>query len=139
MTWKGGRKDEWRSRIVSILLAGLLAVPAFALWGCAGPDTGPVNHQISSVETMIQQARRREAEQYAPLELKRAEEKLEAARKALEAKQVDRATLLAEEAMAEARLAEAKSEADRARERVEKEERNVKMLRDEIDRAQKVD
>lgn len=106
--------------------------------GCASPDMGPVTRQIASVETMIQQARQAKAEEYAPLELKRANEKLTAAKQAVEEEEVERATMLAEEAMAEARLAEAKAEADRARDRVAEEEKDVETLRDEIDRAQKV-
>lgn len=128
MTWKRG----WFPRVMLMALAAAVA-------GCATPDTGPVTRQIASVETMIQQARQSRAEEYAPLELKRAQEKLDAAKTALDEEEVDRATRLAEEAMVEARLAEAKADADRARKRVESEEKDVKMLRDEIDRAQKVE
>ncbi len=106
--------------------------------GCASPDMGPITRQIASVETMIQQARQARAEKHAPLELKRAEEKLTAAKRAAEEKKVERAAMLAEEAMAEARLAGAKAEADRAKDRVADEEKDVETLRDEIDRAQKV-
>ncbi len=115
-------------------LAGLAILAA----GCASPDMGPVTRQIASLETMIQQARQAKAEEYAPLELKRAEEKLFAAKQAAEEEEVERAAMLAEEAMAEARLAEAKAEADRAKDRVADEERDVQTLRDEIDRAQKL-
>ncbi|MFP4033627.1 MAG: hypothetical protein ACLFTV_18885, partial [Desulfococcaceae bacterium] len=60
------------------------------------------------------------------------------AKQAAEEEEVERAAMLAEEAMAEARLAEAKAEADRAKDRVADEERDVQTLRDEIDRAQKL-
>jgi chromosome segregation ATPase len=115
----------------------LMALAALAA-GCASPDMGPVTRQIASVETMIRQARQAKAEEYAPLELKRAQEKLAAAKQAAEEEEVERAAMLAEEAMAEARLAEAKAEADRAKDRVADEEQDVETLRDEIDRAQKV-
>lgn len=128
MVWKSGR-FSW------IMLLGL----ALAVAGCATPDTGPITRQIASVETMIQQARQAKAEDYAPLALKRAEENLEAARTALEEKEVDRAGDLAEKAMFEARKAQTRAEAERSQERVESERKDVDMLRQEIDRAQGVE
>jgi len=108
--------------------------------GCASQKLNPesVNTQISNAELMISQAKQNRAEEYAPLELRMAEEKLLDAKQALKSKEIDMAGRKAEMAMEHARLADAKAQAGKAKKQTEKEQKDVEILRNEIDRAQQV-
>ncbi|MGE0085914.1 MAG: DUF4398 domain-containing protein [Desulfococcaceae bacterium] len=113
---------------------------AVLIAGCASQKLSPesVSTQISNAELMISQAKQNRAEEYAPLELRLAEEKLQEARKALKDEETDMAGRKAEMAMEHARLAEAKAQAGKAKKQAQKEQKDVDILRNEIDRAQKV-
>ncbi|GBC62993.1 DUF4398 domain-containing protein [Desulfonema ishimotonii] len=103
--------------------------------GCASQAIGPVKQNISQAETMISRAVQSGAEEYAPLELKLAEEKLQEARAALEAEETDVASQKAEEAMMKAKLAEARARTEKARTRVRDEQKDVELLRNESGRT----
>jgi hypothetical protein len=82
------------------------------LGGCA---QAPLPQEaLSSAELTIARARAAGAERYAPVELARAEEKLEAAQAAARAKAPERARSLAEQASADAELAEIAAQAVQA-------------------------
>ena len=97
-----------RRRAAACLAASALAV----LGGCA---QAPLPHEaIGSAELTIARARAAGAERHAPVELARAEEKLQAARAAVQAKAPERARSLAEQASADGELAEMAAQAAQA-------------------------
>ncbi len=108
--------------------------------GCASQRLNPesVSTQISNVELMISQAKQNRAEEYAPLELRLAEEKLLAAKQSLKDGETDMAGRKAEMAMEHARVAEAKAQSGKAKKQTQKEQKDVDILRNELDRAQEV-
>jgi len=113
---------------------------AMLLAGCASQKLNPasVNTQISNAELMLTQAKQNRAEEYAPLELRMAEEKLLDAKQALKIGETDMAGRKAQMAMEHARLADAKAQAGKAKKQTEKGQKDVEILRNEIDRAQQV-
>ncbi|OQX26357.1 MAG: hypothetical protein BWK80_10905 [Desulfobacteraceae bacterium IS3] len=71
--------------------------------------------RIEAVKTAISQAKENEAETYAPLELKFAEEKLQKAKMAMQERDFEKALEFAEEAAADAKFAETRSRAEKAK------------------------
>lgn len=110
----------------------------FIVLGCANTGIELIAQNISNVEMLINQARQDQAETYAPLELKLAEENLQEAKEALKEDEPEIATRKAEMAMEHARVADAKSRAEKAKKQTQNEEKDLNMLRNEINRAQKV-
>jgi hypothetical protein len=110
-----------------------LAARAFALAALAGCAQAPVPDQaLNAAELIVARARAAGAERHAPVELARAEEKLQAAQAAAEAKAPERARALAEQAAADAELAEIEAQAAQAqaiaselRQQVEQQPRRV--------------
>jgi hypothetical protein len=95
--------------------AACLAASAFALAVLCGCAQAPLPHEaLSSAELTIARARAAGAERHAPVELARAEEKLQAAQAAAQAKAPERARSLAEQASADAELAEIEAQAAQA-------------------------
>jgi VIT1/CCC1 family predicted Fe2+/Mn2+ transporter len=98
-------------RIATRLAAGTLALAALA--GCA---QAPVPRQaLSAAELAIARALAAGAERHAPVELARAEEKLQAAHAAVRTSANARAHTLAEQALVDAELAEVAAHAAQAR------------------------
>jgi hypothetical protein len=109
-----------------------------ALWmgGCA---TGglPPTEGIASAEMAINVAREGNAIIHAPLELKLAEDKLNAAKAAVEEKEFHRAQRLTEEALLDAKVAEAKSSSEKSKRLTREMRESIEALRREIGRTQK--
>ncbi len=114
------------------MLTTFAALAALFLAACAG--TPPPTEKISNVEMMIQRARQNEADKYAPLELRLAEEKLKEARSAMDEDENEEAHKKADQALADARLAEAKARAEKARRLSDEMSESVDNLRQEIER-----
>jgi hypothetical protein len=101
-----------------------------ALAGCA---QAPVPHEaLATAEVAVARARTAGAERHAPVELTRAEEKLQAAHAAVRVRAHGRARALAEQALVDAELAEVEAQAAQAqevarrlRERVEQQHRRL--------------
>jgi Domain of unknown function (DUF4398) len=95
--------------------AACLAASAFALAALAGCAQAPLpDEALSAAELTIARARAAGAERHAPVELARAEEKLDAAQAAVRAKAPERARTLAEQASVDAELAEIETQAAQA-------------------------
>jgi uncharacterized protein DUF4398 len=86
---------------------------AALLAGCAGEPRPTA--KMATADVNFRKAEEDQAAQYAPLEMRLAREKLEAARKAIDDDQYAKARRLSEEASADAELAAAKARAERAR------------------------
>lgn len=117
----------------------LLIVGALMLAGCATGKQEIIRTKISNAEMMIQRAEQNEAEKYAPLQMKLAEERLQEARQLMKEDDYEEADQKAEEAMMDARLAEAKAQAEKAKMQAQDKEESLKTLRDEIDRTLQVE
>ncbi len=94
-----------RNKISRYLLIGLAALALGLAGGCAGKDM--VSSRFPALQANISAAKAVEAEMYAPVPLKSAETKLEAARLAVQAKDMATANRLVDEAMMDADYARA--------------------------------
>jgi hypothetical protein len=83
----------------------------------------------------IDRARQENAMEYAPLDLKLAEEKLDNAKKAMSANNHSLAARLAEESLLDAQTAEARSKAEKAKGMSQKLQDSVDSLRRELERT----
>lgn len=99
------------------------------LAGCASERGARAN--IANADMAIQRAREANAINYAPLELRLAEEKLQQARKASEDDGKKEARRLADEALADAQTAEAKSRAVQTAQIEQQARQGVSTLRQE--------
>jgi len=109
---------------------------AISMAGCASGGGEPVE-SIASAELVIKVAKDNNATINAPLELKLAEEKLSAARIAVQKEEFVQAKRLAEEALVDAKLAETKSLSAKAKKQTQEMRGAIETLRQEIERTQK--
>jgi hypothetical protein len=100
--------------------------------GCAGK---PPLANLSQAELAVQEADKKTASQYAPLELQTARDELDRAKRAMDAKQYDEARHLADQALVNAQLAEAKAGAEKARQAAAELQRSIETLRAELQRT----
>jgi HEPN domain-containing protein len=114
--------------ITGPLLSGVLGISA-----CA--PVQPPHASLSQADLAIRQASESNASQYAPMELQSAREKLAEARIALDAGQYERAHRLAEQALIDARLAEARSEVESSRQTAHDLRLTIEALREEAARS----
>lgn len=105
---------------------------AVALAGCAGA-TPPVD-AVSTAEMAVNRAIDARAAQHAPLQLRLAQEKLERAKASLNEEDYEAARRQAEQAGADARLAEAKARSQSASQHGEEVEQTIEILERESDR-----
>ncbi len=109
---------------------------AITLGGCASKPIPTEQFAIS--KSAIDSAASAGADQFAPLEIKSAREKLTSAERAVIEKKYEVAAALAEESTVDAKLAEAKSEAEKSKKSVEEIEKNLRTLLDESNRSQQL-
>lgn len=99
--------------------------------GCAGAALP--REKISEGDKAILEAKEGNASLNAPVELKAAEDKLEAAKAAFNKKDYDEATRLAEQASVDADYARAKASSEKARKKADELRQNIKALRQDIE------
>ncbi|WP_194791150.1 DUF4398 domain-containing protein [Pseudomonas sp. UFMG81] len=107
-------------------IAGL----ALVLTGCASV-TVP-SEQIELTRSAISRAVSADATQYAPVEMRAAQDKLVAMERALGQQDLEQVRLFAEQAEADARLAERKAMAAKARQQLEVARQGIEVLRQEL-------
>ena len=105
----------------------------FLLAGCVATTHLPIK-KISDIEATIQRAQENNASYYAPIELKLAEEKLIQAKAAINARDYETAQLIADEAILDALVAEAKSKAEKTKKLTQEMKESVDMLKKDISR-----
>jgi hypothetical protein len=108
------------------LMCGVLG-----LAGCAGK---PPLANLSQANLAVQEAEKSTASQYAPLELQIAREQLDKAKRATNDKKYDEARRLADQALVNAQLAEAKAGAEKSRQAAAELQESIQALRAEIQR-----
>ncbi len=111
----------------------LIAVSSLVAAGCATKGTVTAE-KLAVVENAISEAREGTARTSAPLELRSAEEKLEAARAAMKEKEFDTANRIADEALADANYAKAKSASVKSKKMADDLRQSIKSLKEEIER-----
>jgi len=92
--------------------------------------------KIANIEMAITDARQSNAITYAPLELRFAEEKLKLAKQAMEKEDYVKAHRLAEQALLDAQLAEAKSRSERAKRLAQEMQESINEISSELNRGQ---
>lgn len=122
-----------RNQLMSRIGAGLVA--AILMAGCASTPA-PVE-QMAISRAAVSNANNTENNELAPLQLKSAKEKMEAAERAMVAKDYVHARQLAEEAQVDAQLAAAMARSAKAKKAADALQEDSSVLRQEIDRQSK--
>ena len=123
------------NRKIFIALLSVTVICVLFVFGCASKGIEPIEN-ISDAETAVEIAKESNAMIHAPLELRLAEEKLNSAQAAIEQEEFVKAQRLADEALMDAKLAEAKSLSEKAKKRVQEVRESVNTLRRELERTQ---
>lgn len=117
----------------SPLRSGIVVLIPF-LGACASPGTPPTA-QISQAELAVESASQSQAGEYAPLELRQAQEHMREARQSVDKEAFEEAERLAEKAIVEAQLAQAKAEAQVALNALDEVRDNINTLQQEGQRS----
>ncbi len=112
----------------------LIAITCLGLGACATP---PPTAEMAVSTAAVTQAANAGAAEFAAAELSAARDKLARANVALAANDTNTARWLADEALVDARLAEAKAEASRALKSAEAMQTSTRVLREEMSRQPK--
>jgi uncharacterized protein DUF4398 len=112
--------------------AGVMAITLLALSGCA---SAPVpTEQLAVSRSAVDSATTAGGTEFAPLELKAARDKLEAANKAVAEENYEKAAMLASEAQVDAKLAETKAQSAKAQKAVAETQDNLRTMLQEVNR-----
>jgi len=122
-----------RMKTLMILKAGLVTLLVILLAGCAAKTPAP-EKQVSLATQSIAYAESSGAVEFAPVELEMAREKLNMAKRAMDRRENLKAKQLADEAMVDANLAEAKARSAKAQKIVEELKDSIRVLREEMNR-----
>jgi hypothetical protein len=110
-----------------------LVLAALSTIGCS--TVGPPKDSMAAAELAVQQANKSKAPQYSPLELRMAMDKLDEAKRAMNKKDYTVARRLAEEALVDAQVAEAKAASEDARRAASDLKESLETLRREAQRS----
>lgn len=108
---------------------------AFAIAGCA--STPAPTEQMAVSKSALANASSSGADEYAPVEMRTARAKMERAAVAMAKEDYENARWLAEEAQADARLAEKKAHSEKAQKAAVVMQDDIRVLREEINRNRK--
>lgn len=111
----------------------LIAVSAVIAVGCTG-NIKPPQSELSKAELAVNQAADSQAPQVEPVEFRKAREKLDEAKAAMNLEKYEEARRLAEQALVDAQLAEARAQAADARRAAEELRETIEKLRQEAER-----
>lgn len=115
---------------LSMIACIVLVIGACATTNVPAPDT-------SEAEAMIKQAEEAGAQEYAPVELRNAREKVEQAKAYVEQEKNAEALRMTQQASVDAELALIKARSAKAQEAVKQLQETIETLREEIERNQK--
>nr|WP_236204647.1 DUF4398 domain-containing protein [Pseudomonas sp. 57B-090624] len=110
------------------VMTALVAGGTVLLAGCAG---NPPTEQFAVTNTVVKSAVSAGAPQYAPVEMKTAQDKLAQAENLLREERYDEARRIAEQAEWDARVAERKALATKAQKTLEDAQKGVQQIREE--------
>jgi Skp family chaperone for outer membrane proteins len=118
-----------------IALALMLCAGLGALAGCASKQKAPAAADVAVSREAVTTAAAAGAADYAPMELAAAQEKMAAAQRAYADKDYKLARDLATQAHADAKLAQSKATSGKATDAANQVQENIRVLREELDRA----
>lgn len=125
-------KHQWCRTACMAACASLTAVLIAA---CA--TVPPPTEQIAVSKSAIANAISAGGNEYAAVEMKSAQEKMDRAARAMQTEDYENARWLAEQAQADARLAEKKAQSAKAQKAANVMQEDIRVLRDEINRKSK--
>jgi hypothetical protein len=111
---------------------GAIGCTVVAIAGCASAP--PPTEQMAVSKAAVANAVSAGGAEYAPVEMKLAQDKMDRARRAMEKEDYENARWLAEEAQADARLAEKKAQSAKAQKAAIVMQDDIRVLREEINR-----
>ena len=117
------------------LAVGAIGCLAVAIAGCG--SIPPPTEQMAVSKAALANAVSAGGNEYAPVEMRTAQEKMDRANRAMEKEDYENARWLAEEAQADARLAEKKAQSAKAQKAASVMQDDLRALREEIDRKGK--
>lgn len=120
---------------VKFTLFLVVLIVALILSSCTNENKKLSAIQIEITSAAVKQAEEAGARNFAPIELRVSEQKLEKARLALKNEEFDSALRLSEQAEVDAGLAEAKSRTAKAEKAVDEVQQSIHTIQTEIDRA----
>ena len=120
------------SSLHGLKMAALAIGGSLVLAGCAG---NPPTEQFAVTESAVNSAVSAGGTEFAAVEMKAAQDKLKQAEIAMHDKQYDQARTLAEQAEWDARVAERKAQAMKAKQSVKDSQKGVQELRQESQRT----
>ncbi len=130
MKIKKTRSDRNMNRLS---VTTIITVTAIMIAGCAS-NPAP-SEQLAVSKAAVTNASRNGGNEYAPLELKSAMEKMDDAERAMDEEDYPLAKRLAEEAQVDAKLAEIKTDLARVQKSVEESQESNRVLLEEIKRT----
>lgn len=114
---------------------GIAVAAAIFMVGCASTPSAPApTEQMAVARAAVNNASSAGGNEFAPLQLKSAMEKMDWAERAMGEKNYARAKLLAEEALVDAKLAETTTRAAKAKKAADALQEDNRVLRKELDR-----
>jgi uncharacterized lipoprotein YmbA len=116
-------------------MAGVAVAAAVLMAGCA--NTEPPIEQMAVSRAAVSNAISAEGNQYAPVQLRSASEKLEAAERAMAAKDYELALRLSEQAEVDAKLSAEMARSAKAQKAADAVQDDIRILRQEIERLSK--
>lgn len=122
-----------RMKTWMLIKAGLVALLLVVVVGCAGKAPAP-EKQVTLATQSIVQAESSGAVEFAPVELKSARDKLNQAKLAMGKEENIVARRLADEAMVDANLAEAKARSAKSQKVVDELKESIRILQQEMNR-----
>ncbi len=111
----------------------ILSLGLLTLMGCASSIQPPTG-KMAVAESAVDKASAAGAYEYAPLELKMAQDKVDQAKTEIQAKNYVKADRLLEQAELDAQLAEAKTSTTKSQKVVDSLQQGIDLLREEIQR-----
>lgn len=131
MTMKIFKYHDPLRMMIRVSLAGIAGI-TMLMMGCASMP--PPTEQIAVSKATISRAASEGGNEFAPVELESANEKINAAEQAMADKEYVKAKRLAEQAQVDAKLAETRTALAKAQLAVENAEESERILRQELER-----
>jgi hypothetical protein len=126
---KSTSKHQWR------LAMGAIGMVAALMAGCA--SVPPPTEQLAVSKAAVENAVAAGGPEFAPTEMRTAQEKMDSANKAMAAKEYERAQWMAEQAQVDAQLAGSKARAAKAQKASLASQEDSRVLREELNRKSK--
>jgi hypothetical protein len=123
----------YQTKFFTFWIGAPFVLAVLSVAGCS--TVAPPKDSVAAADLAVQRANKSKAPQYSPLELRIAADKLDEAKRSMEKEEYTRARRLAEEALVDAQLAEAKADSEEARRAANDLRQSLETLRREAQRS----